>query len=58
MHNVYSEDKFEAIVLVDATNAFNSLNREVAFRYVKILCPYIATYLENTYNQPSCLYDS
>ena len=56
MHNVYSEDNCEAILLVDATNAFNSLNREVASRNVKILCPYIAKYLENTYSQPSRLY--
>ena len=56
MQEIYNKNESEALLLVDATNAFNSLNRQVALRNVKILCPNIAQYIENTYKQPSRLY--
>jgi len=38
----------EAVMLVDATNAFNSLNRQAALRNIQHLCPSFSTIL-NTY---------
>ena len=37
------------MMLVDATNAFNSLNHQVALRNIMTLCPTLATILINTY---------
>ena len=51
MQEVYNKNESEALLLVDATNAFNSLNRQVALRNVKILCPNIAQQIKNTYKQ-------
>ena len=45
----------EAILLVDATNAFNALNRQVALHNIRRLCPPIATILINSYRSPSDL---
>ena len=56
MQEIYNKNESEALLLVDATNAFNSFNRQVALKNVKILCPNIAQYTENTYKQPSPLY--
>ena len=49
MQEIYHKNESKALLLVDATNVFNSLNRLVALRNVKILCPDIAQYIENTY---------
>ncbi len=46
----------EAVLLVDASNAFNSLNRQTALRNVRHLCPPLANILINTYRKPSELY--
>jgi hypothetical protein len=35
--------------LVDASNAFNNLKREVAMRNISTLCPSLATVIVNTY---------
>ncbi len=43
----------EAVLLVDASNAFNSLNRRVALHNVRALCPSFATILVNCYREPS-----
>lgn len=43
-----SEDT-EAALLVDASNAFNSLNRQAALHNIRSICPSIATALINTY---------
>ena len=46
----------EAILLVDATNAFNVLNCQVALHNIRHLCPPIATMLINSYRSPSDLF--
>ena len=49
MRSIYSAKDTEAVLLVDASNAFNSLNRQVALRNARHLCPSIASVLINTY---------
>ena len=56
MQKVFNSADTEAIILVDASNAFNSLNREVALRNVKHLCPSLATILINSYRSQSELF--
>ena len=56
MNEAYHDDNAQAVLLVDASNAFNSLNREVALRNIQHLCPTLATILINTYRQPAKLY--
>ena len=46
----------EAMLLVDASNAFNSLNRQVALQNIRRICPPIATALINTYREPTELF--
>ena len=46
----------DAILLVDATNAFNSLNRQVALHNIKATCPALATILINNYRAPTKLH--
>ena len=42
--------------LVDASNAFKSLNRQVALHNIRHLCPSLATILINTYREPTELF--
>ena len=39
MHKIFESPETEAAILVDATNAFNCLNRQVALRNIHQLCP-------------------
>ena len=50
------ENNADAVLLVDATNAFNSLNRENALRNIQTICPSLATVLINTYREDVPLY--
>ena len=56
MMNLWTESNTEAILLVDASNAFNSLSREAAARNAMILCPSLARVLINTYRDDSPLF--
>ena len=58
MQQMYEEESTEGILLVDAKNAFNSLNREAALHNVKYLCPSLSTVLKNCYQAPSRLFVS
>ncbi|CAM1294773.1 Uncharacterised protein r2_g398 [Pycnogonum litorale] len=49
MEKVYEDYDTETIILVDATNAFNSMNRQTALRNIQYLCPTISTTLINMY---------
>ena len=46
----------EGILLVDASNAFNSLNRANALANVRCLCPSFSTVLTNIYQESSKLF--
>ena len=54
MKSIFSSDDTEAILLVDTSNAFNSLNRQVALRNVCHLCPTLANII-HTGNLQNCL---
>ena len=56
MHEAYNDDSVQALLLVDASNAFNCLNREAALRNIQHLCPSLATIFINTYRKPANLY--
>eukprot|EP00794_Sanderia_malayensis_P021052 gene21052-23107_t len=58
MADKFAEDKTEGLLLVDATNAFNSINREMALHSVAERCPVFHQYLKNTYQAPTKLYIS
>ena len=54
MRNIFEADETDAaLLLVDASNAFNSLNRAAALNNIRVLCPLIATYVTNTYRIPA-----
>ena len=49
MRRIFEDDGTEGILLVDASNAFNTLNQQAALRNVQNLCPVLAPILVNTY---------
>ena len=53
---VFELENTEAVLLVDASNAFNSLNRQSALKNTQILCPILAPILINTYRSNARLY--
>ena len=55
MRTIFNNDDTEAVILVDASNAFNALNRQVALHNVQRTCPAFATILINTYRSSSRL---
>ena len=56
LRNAFNNTEKEAILLIDAENAFNSLNRELALKNVKLLCPSISNALKNSYSIPPSLF--
>ena len=56
MSSIFKDDQTEAVILVDAENAFNNLNRRVALLNIAVLCPAIATVLINCYRGDAPLF--
>ena len=56
MKDIFEADDTEGVILVDASNAFNSLNRKVALYNIQYICPPFANILINTYRHPSRLF--
>ena len=56
MRELFEHDNSDAVLLIDASNAFNSLNRAAALHNIKVLCPSIATYAINTDREPARLF--
>ena len=56
MRLIYEKEETEAVILIDASNAFNSLNRQVALHNIQYICPQFATILINTYRNSARLF--
>ena len=56
MTDIFDEESTDALLLVDATNAFNCLNRNVLLNNIKYLCPPMATYVTNCYSMSSTVF--
>ena len=56
MRKIFDSADSEGFLQVDATNAFNCLNRGAALRNISVLCPSLSTILINTYRVSSKLY--
>ena len=56
MRTLFAETDAEAVLLVDASNAFNRLNRHLALLNIMALCPALAPIAINTYHDPANLF--
>ena len=54
MHDIFNDNNMEGILLIDAENAFNSINLKVMLPNLKFIFPVIATYISNCCTCP-CL---
>ena len=52
MRQIFASEETEGALLVDATNAFNSINLQAALHNISIICPPLAQVLFNTYQAP------
>ena len=55
MRDIFNKEACDAVILVDAENAFNKLNRRVALHNIQYICPPFATVLINTESQQDSL---
>ena len=58
VYDVFSHEDTEEILIVDAANAFNSLNRKATLHNMKFICPALATILTNTYQSQTRMFVS
>ena len=56
VQELFSDQITEAVLMVNAKNAFNSLNRITALHNVQALCPSLATVLMNCYQSTTDLF--
>ena len=56
MLEIFELDDTDAVLLVDAKNAFNTLNRRAALHNIRTICPPFATILINWYRAPARLF--
>ena len=56
MRKIFEDDTTDAVILVDASNAFNRLNRQAALHNIQYICPPLALTLINTYRNPARLF--
>ena len=58
MSQVFAQDGTDGILLIDASNAFNRMNRSVAMHIIRIICKEMSIYIINSYRGPSRLFIS
>ena len=53
MYDLFQQDETEAVLSVDAENAFNSINRKAMLHNMSITCPILSTFVSNCYLFPA-----
>ena len=53
---LFEEEDTDAVLFIDASNAFNSLNRASLLHNIQYLCPPLSTYIRNCYGTPARLF--
>lgn len=56
MAEIFRDAGTDAVLLVDASNAFNSVNRAAALLNIRTLCPALAPFLTNIYRDSAQLF--
>ena len=56
LNSMYNDENNDTVLLVDASNAFYSLNREVFLHNISYICPAISAFVKNCCNSPSRLF--
>ena len=56
MRELFDQETTEAILLVDAANAFNNINSNALLNNIRIICSIIAQYVINCYSSPARLF--
>ena len=56
MHAIFEADDTDAVLLIDASNVFNAVNRATSLHNIRVLCPVIAAYAINTYRKSARLF--
>ena len=56
MEKIFKEESTEAVLLVDAANVFNSINRKVFLHNISIVCPTISTFVTDGCTTPARLF--
>ena len=56
MKHIFDEDDTEAVLLVDASNAFNSQNRKALLQNIKVVCPFLSKFASNNYQTSSRIF--
>ena len=53
---LFENEAAEAVLLVDAANAFKRINRKSLLNNIRIICPIISQYVINCYQYPARLF--
>ena len=56
MSQIFNKEDSEAVLLIDAFNAFNTVDRKLFLHNVSVICPEIAVLVRNCYSLPSRLF--
>ena len=46
---IFNDEETDGVILVDASNDFNNMNRLVALHNIRVICPAVSTILINMY---------
>ena len=56
MSQIINEEDSETVFLINASNAFNAVDRKLFLHNVSVICPEIAVFVRNCYALPSRLF--
>ena len=56
MREIFEQQGTDGVLFIDASNAFNCINRQALLHNVQYHCPPMATYLKNCYATPSRMF--